>query len=605
MSDDNNISDKHMETNIIDRLERIIDESKDDRLNNLSSIFGRELENNEGEITEEDRGLLRILKDATSMMLAPSSNNEPFQALMQMADGRRSALPSDFSSDDLDALSAIIDGIRYPPLKARICDLLWLSNKPKKVAHAKIAIDCYISEGVNPKKWLSIGKKEFERAYRLAMQLRDTERLEIIEKHLYDAFTSESDDITYSIADLIWEIGALKDKDLHIASKLESLGLKLELAGDFQNSLRHFQLSSRYYKKGSNEEKSVYVLVQAAGCYAKDAEQHFKSGKGAKLISSSLFESAIHAYRKIPRKYREEYSIDLKISDIRHKLGEAGRNTLDEMGTFRTPLENVDEVIAASRSHVANKYSEYEALVYFSGICGIPNYESLRSSENEKMNKYLFSSLFGSTQYASDGRVVAKTPAVGFSGDQGSVDIALYDKMIRSFGMQVELSVQLSIIPALQQVLRDHTLSKKFIFELCDFSPLVPESNVNLVSNAIWLGFEFEFSTAIHLVAPQVERIVREQLKVYGAHTTHIDKDGIEHENGLSTLLGMEECDKIFGQDKLFELKALFSSSIGPNLRNEVAHGLLTDASADSLAPVYAWWMLLRMVVHSVVMSSQ
>ncbi|MEE9424632.1 MAG: DUF4209 domain-containing protein [Methylococcales bacterium] len=66
-------------------------------------------------------------------------------------------------------------------------------------------------------------------------------------------------------------------------------------------------------------------------------------------------------------------------------------------------------------------------------------------------------------------------------------------------------------------------------------------------------------------------------------------------------LLDMPEAEKIFGVDLLFELKAVFTDSIGPNLRNEVAHGLLTDNAAFGTAPVYAWWMLLRWVVHSVI----
>jgi hypothetical protein len=67
----------------------------------------------------------------------------------------------------------------------------------------------------------------------------------------------------------------------------------------------------------------------------------------------------------------------------------------------------------------------------------------------------------------------------------------------------------------------------------------------------------------------------------------------------------MQEAVAVFGQDKLFELKALFANSIGPNLRNEVAHGLLTDNAAYSASPVYAWWMLLRMVIHSIIVSSE
>ena len=221
------------------------------------------------------------------------------------------------------------------------------------------------------------------------------------------------------------------------------------------------------------------------------------------------------------------------------------------------------------------------------------------------MSSNFLSSFFGSTQYASDGRVIAKTPSVGLGDGQESVNVTLSDNMVRTFSLNIELNVKLAIVPALHQILSEHSFSKNFIFEICDYSPLIPKSSVHLVSHALWLGLEFEFSTAIHIIAPQLEKIVREQLKEAGAHTTHLDKTGIEHEKGLSTLLDMPESLEAFGQDHLFELRALFTNSIGPNLRNEVAHGLLTDNAAYSEAPIYAWWVLMRMTIYSIITSSE
>jgi len=201
--------------------------------------------------------------------------------------------------------------------------------------------------------------------------------------------------------------------------------------------------------------------------------------------------------------------------------------------------------------------------------------------------------------------VIAKTPAVGLGDHKKMSQSALEDKIVRDFAHTLDRSVKYSIWPALNQLLLEHTISRRFVFELCDYSPLVPKDNINLISQAIWLGFELDFSNAIHMIAPQVEKIVRMQLKEVGAHTARLDNDGIEHENGLSTLLDMPEAKKIFGADLLFELKAVFTDSIGSNLRNEVAHGVLTDNAAFGTAPVYAWWMLLRWIIHSVIATNK
>ncbi len=91
------------------------------------------------------------------------------------------------------------------------------------------------------------------------------------------------------------------------------------------------------------------------------------------------------------------------------------------------------------------------------------------------------------------------------------------------------------------------------------------------------------------------------KLKEAGAHTSNIDRDGIENENGLSTLMDLPESIQVLGEDLCFEMKSIFTDSLGSNLRNEVAHGLLNDSSSSSISTIYAWWMVLRLVVHSLV----
>lgn len=63
----------------------------------------------------------------------------------------------------------------------------------------------------------------------------------------------------------------------------------------------------------------------------------------------------------------------------------------------------------------------------------------------------------------------------------------------------------------------------------------------------------------------------------------------------------MEEALKLFGEDLTFEIKSVFTDALGFNLRNEVAHGLLDDNTSSSIHTIYAWWMILRLVIRSLV----
>ena len=59
----------------------------------------------------------------------------------------------------------------------------------------------------------------------------------------------------------------------------------------------------------------------------------------------------------------------------------------------------------------------------------------------------------------------------------------------------------------------------------------------------------------------------------------------------------MDETTEFLGADLRLELRALLIEQEGANLRNDTAHGLLTDGAAWSSASIYAWWLVLRLVV--------
>jgi hypothetical protein len=54
--------------------------------------------------------------------------------------------------------------------------------------------------------------------------------------------------------------------------------------------------------------------------------------------------------------------------------------------------------------------------------------------------------------------------------------------------------------------------------------------------------------------------------------------------------------ETLFGRNFAFEIRLLFCGPLGPNLRNETAHGLLSDGAASSARAIYAWWVGLRLV---------
>lgn len=128
-------------------------------------------------------------------------------------------------------------------------------------------------------------------------------------------------------------------------------------------------------------------------------------------------------------------------------------------------------------------------------------------------------------------------------------------------------------------------------------NPATPHGHEGLWALGLQRGLDGDFASAASLVVPQIEHWVRVRLKERGSHTMVTDERGVETENGLGTLLDDPQASDAVGLPLLFELKALLTDQVGPNLRNEIAHGLVDDQALGSPAAVAAWWLALKVVM--------
>jgi Domain of unknown function (DUF4209) len=53
---------------------------------------------------------------------------------------------------------------------------------------------------------------------------------------------------------------------------------------------------------------------------------------------------------------------------------------------------------------------------------------------------------------------------------------------------------------------------------------------------------------------------------------------------------------EIFGQDMAFHLRRLLVEPLGANLRNRMAHGMISSNDFFSTPVAYFWWIVLHLV---------
>jgi hypothetical protein len=582
------------------KIDEIFSELSNEEKNSLFRIHSILKNIATNETNTKLRKSLFLLSNICSPILNLESRNDPFQPVITWGN-ERSFLPIDLNDGEILYLSSIVDEDLPPILKARIADILWTYSKPKNKKHSEIAIENYISMDVF-KDFLQPDIYVFlERAAMLAKQAKNNSLIEKIKSKLLEEIENPSTNWDFHLLTIIeiFDNTDLDEERNHkLAEKLLEKQKEFNHKQQFHIVEKYLELAAKLFKKSGNAEdsyKSLALLSQAI-------ENHgdYRKNESA-MVANSFYKLAFQRYREIPNSYRSTLQIDQKLDTVQEKITQSGLLITDELQLISTEQINISELQEQSITHVKDKQTAFESLLYFSGVSSC-NFESIWKSTENNINNFPISSLFGATSVSTDGRKISSIPPLALDGNNR--DEVIPKKAIKNFGIHMHLAVEGCILPALNQIQKEHLFPKEFLIQLCKLSAIVPEKREILVANALYQGFEWDFRSAIHLLAPQVENMIRQRLKQNGLVTTHTAQNDIENEIGLSSLVNLDGAREILGDDLWFELQAVFTDSLSANLRNEVGHGLLDDETSNSLYSVYAWWMVLRLVILSVILEN-
>ena len=542
------------------------------------------------------RKSLFLLSNICSPMIDLESRNDPFQPFMTWGN-KRSFLPIDLTDEEILYLSSILDEDLPPILKARIADILWTYLKPKNKKYSEIAIENYISMDVFKDFFQPDIYVFWEKAAMLAKQAKNNSLIEKIKSKLLEEIENPSTNWDFhllTIIEIFDNTDLDKERNHKLAEKLLEKQKEFNHKQQFHIVEKYLELAVKLFKKSGNTEdsyKSLALLSQAI-------ENHgdYRKNESA-IVANSFYKLAFQRYREIPNSYRSTLQIDQKLDTVQEKITQSGLLITDELKLISTKEIDISDLQEHCAKHVKGKQTAFESLLYFSSVSSC-NFESIWKSTENNINNFPTSSLFGATSVSPDGRKISSIPPLALDGNNR--DEVILQKAIKNFGIHMHLAVEGCILPALNQIQKEYLFPKEFLIQLCKLSAIVPEKREILVANALYQGFEGDFGSAIHLLAPQVENMIRQRLKQNGLVTTHTAQKDIENEIGLSCLVNLDGAREILGDDLWFELQAVFTDSLSANLRNEVGHGLLDDETSNSLYSVYAWWMVLRLVIHNV-----
>lgn len=117
-------------------------------------------------------------------------------------------------------------------------------------------------------------------------------------------------------------------------------------------------------------------------------------------------------------------------------------------------------------------------------------------------------------------------------------------------------------------------------------SPWVEERNAALIRRGLERYYAGDYTSAVHILTPQLEDVIRHILPALGLATTST-RDGKEREKPLDVILDDSGehaiLRQVLGDDLWCALRTVLIDKWGWNLRNQVGHGLVGEDECDCL----------------------
>ena len=284
---------------------------------------------------------LHLVGEACSFLLSPNKPNEPFEPVAIM-NGRRSAIPDDFTDAEIMALSGAIEHVNNPVLKARLADVVWTCQKSLGVTYALTAIDNYTKVPLESDDWFLDGDKGWQRAIVLARMIGQAagDRVDRIEAEMVQALqsaTSEDMFFARSLADTLRSSGLGKTYSAVVAAKLESLAQEFNALGNFHLSSTFYNAAADWFGWSGDVDESIHMTVAEAEAFVGDANAWVSSEGPNYGVAATFLEQTVQVYRTIPRAHRPRHQVDQRIQEIRLRINDYGPRSLEELDMINGP----------------------------------------------------------------------------------------------------------------------------------------------------------------------------------------------------------------------------------------------------------------------------
>lgn len=265
---------------------------------------------------------------------------------------------------------------------------------------------------------------------------------------------------------------------------------------------------------------------------------------------------------------------------------------------------DISKFIEEARNRVRGK--DLQEAIFALALLGMPTDVSrLRQQVQQQAREFVASEFLPTVMMNETGKVIARQPGSVLSNNPEEAEAAIRFEMCRNAIIYQNLQAQAYIEPARHQINLEHGVHLNDIFSVVSHSPFIPPEREYLFAKGLYAGLTGDFCSSIHILIPQIENSVRYLMWRRGIITSGLNDSGIQNEHNLNSTLYRPEITSIFDENTIFDLKCLLVEHAGSNLRNRMAHGLISDREFLSPLMSYVWWLTLRLCCLPILTNQQ
>ena len=528
------------------------------------------------ELSEEERSIFDLLKNIVSLGTKIHNDGIEFHPMFVMADGSRTFSIEDISEEDYLILHSLKLEKMPLILRALIADILW-TNK-KEFNAAKIAANAYWELFTF---WYrdddNVGTIDIiRRAVCISAQTKQTLLFEKIQGWFVDFLEKKAANNDGFFALRVMEL-FFGQKNFDVSIFLPVLDDLIDGNSDNIAKVEQaYKLKTECLFKLKRKEDAIKNNNLLADYYLEFAEKIFK-----KDIQGAL--RAVNFYQKGIMLYRNNGESDK--ADAAHKrLVEIQKEIPKIMVPFSVELD-IKGVIDNLKANMEGLSFE-ECVIRLTQMFVFEKQEDIKKRVIEEFKDNPISHLFGKSLINAQGQTVLALHPLDIHDpekDPKLMELHMYQNALEKQKVAGDIWVKNALI-----IIRDKVVIDKSMVEfLVKDHPIIPDGRERIFQSGLYMFLNGDYYEALHILAPQVENLFRNIAREVGGLTVTLEKDGSSMEKVLSSILSLPELVDCYDNDILFTFRGLLNEQAGANIRNEIAHGIISEYACSTGVCLY------------------